>query len=91
MKNIKEILNDNGPEGIFIFYSFLLCNRKNQILVSNKNELRKVFFSEAKNIDKKYKHLQKNIKKDLKKDLLTSYLYIKSNYFTERINYVRKT
>lgn len=91
MKKLEKILNDNGPDDVFIFYSFLLCNRKNQILVNNKNELRKVFLSESKSINEKFKHLHKHIKKDIKKDLLKSYLYIKSNYFRKGVDSVCKT
>lgn len=89
MKKINEVLMDSGPEDIFIFYSFLLCNRKNQILVTNLKELRKVFLLELKNIKIKYKHLKKDIKRDVKRDVIKSYIYIKKQYFiNEGENYV---
>lgn len=91
MKNLKDLLHDNGPDDVFIFYSFLLFNRKNQILVNNKDELRKVFLCESKSVNTKYKHLQKNIKKDVKKDILKSYIYIKNNYFNKGVDNVCKT
>lgn len=78
MKNIRQILNENGPEDIFIFYSFLLINRKNEIVVSNLKEIRKVFLMELKSSKRKYSHLQKNIRSDLKRDIVKSYLYIKT-------------
>lgn len=91
MKNLKDLLHDNGPDDVFIFYSFLIFNRKNQILVNNKNELRKAFLSESKSLNKKYKHLQKHLQKHIKKDLFKSYLYIKSNYFKKGVYCVCKT
>lgn len=80
MINLFNLLNDNGPEEVFIFYSFLLFNRKQQLIVENKEELRKTFYSEITRTNEKW-FLTKDTRKDLKADIIKSYLYIKSRYF----------
>lgn len=77
---LHTLLNDNGPEEVFIFYSFLLFNRKNELVVVDKKDLRKTFFLEVEKTNNK-KFLSKDVRKDLKNDVLRSYLYIKNKYF----------
>lgn len=81
MKKIKEILNQDGPKDVFIFYSFLLCNRKNELVVSNFDDIRKTFLMELKSNKDKYSYLHKHIRKDLTRDIIKSYLFIKNHYF----------
>ncbi|KAB7891395.1 hypothetical protein [Poseidonibacter ostreae] len=79
---IEKILDIENIDGVWIFHSFLLCNRENTHLVKNMREVRGVFLEELKSKKETFQHLSDELKKDFKRDIILSYVFIK-NYIKE--------
>lgn len=79
--NIKNFFNDDGPKNVFIYYSFLLLDRDtNELIVTNRQELRKVFVEHYRKDKKRFTHLEKDVWRGILDDIVKSYFYIKENY-----------
>lgn len=78
----EQLRDDLGPDGVFVFYSFLVSERDGNITIFGKVALRSVFVAEYRKLKESHKHLEKEVfKRAFTKDLILSYLYLKDKYF----------
>jgi len=78
-----DLENDDGPQEVFIFYSFLILDDKcNNLTVFDKSSLRSTFVKTYRRLKESHGHLNKKLFQEVYVDDLTrSYLYIKNKYF----------
>jgi len=87
MMNNLKFINDEGPQGVFIFYGYLLLDEKfKDVVVFDTQSLRSMFVQEYKKTKNDFNYLSREFFKEaFGADLIKSYLYIKDKYFNESI------